>query len=117
MHLAENPGLVISVREMAEEKKVPYAFARSIQRDLIDAGLVITRLGASGGALLARNPEDINLYEIVTAIQGSVSCSVCKRDPEWCENIEDCPAHEVWEEIDMLIKDNLEARSLADLVD
>jgi len=116
MHLAENPGRVISVREIAEQKGVPYAFARSIQRDLIDAGLVQTKLGASGGALLALDPQDIDLYKVITSIQGDISAAVCKKEPRWCENLEVCKAHPHWIELDGIIREYLEARSIADII-
>ncbi|MCL2492071.1 MAG: Rrf2 family transcriptional regulator [Coriobacteriia bacterium] len=116
MYLAENPDQVHSVREIAEQKMVPYAFARSIQRDLIDAGLVVTKLGSAGGALLARDPKDIDLFEVITAIQGEPSSAVCKKEPDWCAVIDDCKAHPIWVELDTQIKDYLQAQSIADIV-
>jgi len=116
MYLAEHPGKVSSVREIAEQKHIPYAFARSIQRDLIEAGLITTKLGAAGGALLARDPADINLFDAIVALQGRPSAAVCKRDPEWCAHIEFCKGHEVWVELDRQIKEFLEARSIADII-
>lgn len=116
MYLAEHPDKVCSVREIAENKSIPYAFARSIQRDLIEAGFVTTKQGASGGALLTRKPEELNLYDIIVAIQGIPSAAVCKKDPEWCPNIGHCPAHPVWVELDKQIRDYLEARTIADVV-
>lgn len=115
-HLAEHPGEIISVREIAEQKKVPYAFARSIQRDLIEGGLVTTKLGAAGGAQLAKDPKDISLYEIITTVQGSISCAVCVRDPEWCEQSAHCAAHDTWIEIDSILKEFLESKFLVDLL-
>jgi len=116
MYLAEHPGRVSSVREIAEQKSVPYAFARSIQRDLIDAGLVVTKLGATGGAMLTRDPSEINLYEVIVAIQGTPSAAVCKKDPEWCSQIGVCKAHPTWVELDRQIKAYLEEHSIADII-
>jgi Rrf2 family protein len=116
MYLAEHPDKVSSVREIAEHKSVPYAFARSIQRDLIEAGMVVTKLGASGGAVLARDPADINLFEVITAIQGEPSAAVCKKNPDWCPQIEHCSAHPVWMELDRQIREFLESRTIADVV-
>lgn len=116
MFLAEHPGQIHSVREIAENKKVPYAFARSIQRDLIEAGLVNTKLGSAGGASLAREPKNINLYEVICAIQGIPSAAVCKKNPEWCEYIEECKAHPVWMGLDQQIQDYLEAKTIADII-
>ena len=39
----------VSVSEIAEKEDIPYAFARSIQHDLVKAGLIRTVRGARGG--------------------------------------------------------------------
>ena len=116
MYLAEHPGQVHSVRAISEEKQVPYAFARSIQRDLIDAGLVVTKLGSTGGAALSRAPADIDLYEVICAIQGIPSSTVCNKDPEWCTSLDMCKAYPVWMELDQNIKNYLQGKTIADIV-
>ena len=105
----------VSVRELAERQRVPYAFARSVQRDLVAAGFITTVRGAKGGAVLARTPESITLYEVVSSMQGAPSVSVCAHDPAWCEFSAGCAVHRVWCEADEMLREFLGSKTLAGL--
>ena len=116
LELARVGGGPLSVRELAESQGVPYAFARGIQRELVAAGLVESRRGASGGITLARPADEVTLLDIANAMQGDVSCSVCSRDPKWCSRMSGCEVHEVWREVDSKVSEVLGAKSLAGLL-
>jgi Rrf2 family protein len=116
MELARSGGGPMSVRALASSQGVPYAFARGIQRDLVAAGLVETRRGASGGVVLAHSAEDISILDVVRATQSQSSCSVCVQDPTWCNRMGGCPVHRVWREADEMMAGYLEEKSLAGLI-
>lgn len=116
LELARAGGGPLSVREVSERQEVPYAFARGIQRELLAAHLVTTRRGARGGVSLARPAGDITLRDIADAMQGDVSCSVCSRDPKWCDRMSDCAVHQVWREVDSMVGEYLATKSLAGLI-
>jgi Rrf2 family protein len=106
----------ISVRTLAEAQGVPYAFSRTVQRDLVEAGLVATTRGVAGGLCLTRPAEDITLLQIVEATQGTPSIATCSADPKWCGRSGSCSAHTVWCEIDALVRDQLGKKTLAGLI-
>lgn len=106
----------MSVRNLADVQGVPYAFARGIQRDLVAAGLVETRRGASGGVVLARPAEEISILDVVRATQTQSSCSVCVHDPTWCDRRGGCSVHRVWRETDEMVAGYLGEKSLAGLI-
>lgn len=116
LELARVGGGPVSVRRLAEEQAVPYAFARAVQRDLHAAELITTVRGAKGGAVLARSPEDITLLDVVKATQGIPSVSVCSHDPEWCSRSGSCAVHGVWRGADTLLRDYLSDKTLAGLL-
>lgn len=116
MELAVVGGGPLSVRELAERGDVPYSFARSIQRELLGAGLVESRRGVKGGIVLARPAADITLLDVLDATQPGTSCSVCTRDPGWCNRMNGCEVHKVWAELDALVRDRLRNRSIEGLV-
>ncbi len=116
MELARRSGARVSVRELAETQGVPYAFARSIQRDLVEAGLAVSSRGSAGGLSLARAPADVSLLDVVEAMQGPVSCSVCTSDPDWCERLGGCGVHAVWRGADDLVREYLGNRDLEGLM-
>jgi Rrf2 family protein len=116
MELAGAADRPLSVRFLAEKGDVPYAFARSIQRDLVASGLANSRRGAAGGITLAKPAGDISLLDIVQAIQGPVSCAICVADAAWCKRMGGCSVHRVWRHVDELVSDYLGSQSLAGLV-
>jgi Rrf2 family protein len=116
MELARSGGGPVSVRTLAETQHVPYAFARSIQRDLAAAGLVESRRGAAGGAVLTRSASEITLLDVAKATQANTSCAVCTNDPTWCVQSGRCVVHRVWQEADEMMADYLGTKSLAGLI-
>lgn len=116
MELARSGGGPVSIRSLAQSQDVPYAFARGIQRDLAAAGLVESRRGAAGGAVLARSPAEITLLDVVHATQTKSSCSVCTNDPTWCDRMNGCSVHGVWREADEMMASYLGSKSLEGLI-
>ena len=57
--------------ELAQREAVSANFLVQILNDLRRGGLVESRRGASGGYMLSRTPERINLREIVDAVEPS----------------------------------------------
>lgn len=112
--MALNPGNPMSVSVMSAADDVPYQFARAIQRDLSQAGLIKVIRGARGGAILARPAEEISIYEIFEATQGDVRCSPCTRDNNWCPRAKGCSFHDMWHELDDMTAKFLSERTLAD---
>ena len=62
-----------SVREIAERTALPQPYLEQILLALKGAGLVRSKRGVGGGYVLARDPADIRLSEIVRAVDGPIS--------------------------------------------
>lgn len=105
----------LSVRSLAEQQEVPYAFARGIQRQLVGAGLVCSTRGSKGGVTLARGASEITLLEVVTAIQGTPVCAVCTRYSDWCARMGECAVHGIWRGVDASVSEYLGRQDLASL--
>lgn len=113
--LATDPGSPLSVKVLSDADDVPYQFARAIQRDLADAGLVKVIRGARGGAILAKSTSEITLLDIVKSTQGKPECSPCTREADWCPRRGTCPIHDIWRELDSMTMKYLESIKLADI--
>lgn len=105
----------MSVTRMSTAGDVPYQFARAIQRDLSQAGLIKVVRGSRGGALLSRSADEISLYDIFLATQGEPVSSPCSLDVHWCERMGRCEAHPVWKEIDTWTVEYLKKKKLSDV--
>lgn len=117
LNLAASGGGPVSVRALAEAGEVPYAFARSVQRDLVAAGFVEARRGVTGGLVLKRSAEDTTLLDVVEAMDGRpLSVAVCAADPSWCSRRPTCNVHGVWVEADAMLRGLLGSKTLADLL-
>lgn len=65
-------GEVRRVEELAERESVSPNYLVQILNDLRNAGLVESRRGKRGGYLLARDPEEVTLADIVAASEGAL---------------------------------------------
>uniref|UniRef100_UPI003A4E2DBC RrF2 family transcriptional regulator n=1 Tax=Eggerthella sinensis TaxID=242230 RepID=UPI003A4E2DBC len=107
----------VSVSDIAEQEDIPYAFARSIQHDLVKGGLIKTVRGARGGLALNCDPASVTLLEVLEAVQGPVSISLCVMDPAYCEKQKDCAYNKLWQGADRLLNAYFGAITLRDLIE
>lgn len=112
----ESGDRYVSVSEISEKEDIPYAFARSIQHDLVKGGLVKTVRGARGGLILNCDPEKVTLLDVLEAVQGPVSVALCSVDPEYCEKQGGCAYNRVWQGADKLLNEYFAAFTLADIL-
>lgn len=65
-------GTLAQIDHLARVEAVPANFLAQILSELRNGGLVISRRGNQGGYALARPPDQISLFDIVTVIEGDV---------------------------------------------
>lgn len=107
----------ISVTDVSESEDIPYAFARSIQHDLVKNGLLKTVRGAHGGLSLNCDPSDVTLREVLEAVEGPVSVSLCAMDPHECIHQGTCAYNKLWMGANSLLNRYYESISLRDLLE
>jgi Rrf2 family nitric oxide-sensitive transcriptional repressor len=115
--LANSDGEPLSVRTAAEDQDVPYAFARSIQHDLVVSGLVNSRRGAHGGIVLARPIDQITPLDVIYAIQGPLAFASCTREEGWCPREGTCPFHGLWVGADRILSAYFDQTTLGELLE
>lgn len=71
--LHADDGRPNSVRDIAERTGLPQPYLEQILLALKGAGLVRSKRGVGGGYVLAREPADISLAEIVGAVEGPIA--------------------------------------------
>jgi Rrf2 family protein len=102
--------------QIARDQKIPPSFLAKIVSQLSVAGMVQTSRGARGGVALAREPKDINLLEVIEAIDGPITLNECVSDPSVCAFGDECPVHSVWCEAQEKLVRELSSTSFADLM-
>ncbi len=104
-----------SIAQIAKIEDIPYSFARSIQHELVKAGILKTTRGVRGGLALNCDPTKTTLKEVIEAVQGCINVSPCTHDPEFCERSSECSFHAAWCGLDALIFSYLSSITVADL--
>ncbi len=62
-----------SVRDIAERTGVPQPYLEQILLALKGAGLVRSKRGVGGGYVLSRDPADIRISDVLSAVDGPIS--------------------------------------------
>jgi len=92
------PNNKAATKKIAEQQKIPPSFLAKIVSQLSIAGLIHTSRGAHGGVVLSRPASEISLLEVIEAIDGPIALNECNVSPGNCDNAEDCPLHDIWQE-------------------
>ena len=89
-------GGPVAVREIALRQRISERYLENILTVLARANLVVSTRGKSGGFNLSRDPEDINLKDIITAVEGSLAPVDCVEDANNCDMVSVCVTYEIW---------------------
>jgi len=99
--------------EIARRQHVPEAYLDHLLAQLRRAGFIRSTRGPSGGHELARPAEEINLLQVLEALEGSLAPLPCLEDHEGEGTV--CAQQWVWREIYDDMRERLQAVSLSDL--
>lgn len=100
---------------IAERQDIPVAFLSKVVAQLTQSGLLRTHRGAAGGVFLGRPAEEINLRQVVEAVQGPIVLNVCTGPYGGCDRAGMCPAQPVFDDAQKRLCLALEEASLAEM--
>ena len=106
-----------SVRDIAERTGLPQPYLEQILLALKGAGIVRSKRGVGGGYVLAREPAEITLGEIVSAVDGPIALGDFGAPHEGgaCDHEGQCVLLAVWAGISSEIRAQLDSFTLADI--
>ena len=113
---AESSGPT-SVRDIAERTGLPQPYLEQILLALKGAGLVRSKRGVGGGYVLARDPEEIRLSEIVSAVDGPITLGDFGQPHQdgACDHEGQCVLISVWNVAGDYMRRHLDGYSLAEV--
>jgi len=114
--LHEN-GQPVQLKEIAQRQELSLSYLEHLIIPLISAGILKSTRGARGGIMLAKNPEQIILKDIMEVLEGPLNPVDCLNSKSDCSRSGTCAAQEVWMEMKMAMDSVLSARSLRDIAD
>ena len=106
----------VSAREIAERRAIPPRFLEQLFVSLRRAGIVTAVRGAHGGFVLTRDPSQITVLDVVEALEGPLTASVCDSERETaCVKSGSCAAAPVWARATRALRDVFATTTLASL--
>ena len=79
-----------SAREIAELYDIPIELMAKVLQRLVRRGLLASQQGTRGGYLLARQPMQISVADVIQAIDGPVTVTACSTEEGQCEQFSKC---------------------------
>lgn len=116
-------GVYGGAAKIAHEIRAPQNYLGKLLQALARAGLVISQKGLGGGFRLARDADEITLYDVVEPLEHLSRWSGCLLGQRECSDEAACGIHEQWKRVrnaylrlltrttisDLLATDELEA--------
>lgn len=102
----------VLVREIAEREDISVRYLEQLLLPLKAANLVRATRGANGGFMLAKDPSEINLREVIQITEGTTAFTECADDPGICPRSDTCLLIDVWNEVTQAANKVLESTSL-----
>jgi FeS assembly SUF system regulator len=114
--MARSGHVVFAAPDLADATGLPLPSVSKVLRLLALGRLIESRRGAAGGYVLARAPKDINVAQIIGALEGPVSLTACVDGAEGSCKVETlCPLRGHWDVLNRAVRGALEQVSLEQL--
>jgi len=110
----------VGASEVAELEGVPLDYTHQILHRLRKGGIVVSARGPHGGYALSRAPQEINLRQIMDAVEGDTFEVICDHNPldiqGRCSPSAACALRHVWHDLKVAVDGILESKTLQDLL-
>ena len=115
--MAENAGKMLTAPDLAEATALPQPTVAKILKLLVRADIIISHRGSNGGYALERCTGEINVAEIIEALDSPVALTACVDGAEGDCSVESlCPMRGRWDKLNTAVKGAIQSVSLADII-
>ena len=111
----QNP---VSLRDISLRQSISLVYLEQIFSKLKKNNIVKSIRGTNGGYVLTKDPEQIKLSNIFSAVDEKVKTLKCKRESKkGCNGKQTkCITHNLWDDLEMHINDFFDKKNLGDLL-
>ena len=111
----QNP---ISLRDISLRQNISLVYLEQIFSKLKKNNIVKSIRGTNGGYILAKDPEQIKLLNIFSAVDEKVKTIQCRRESKkGCNGRSTkCITHYLWDDLEMHINDFFDKKNLGDIL-
>ena len=110
-------GLPVSIKEISERENISLNYLEQLFVKLRRGEIVRSIRGPGGGYLLARNPAEIRIDEIIDTVDESIMPLSCMNDDGSCGCDSECTTQAVWRGLGLQIRNFLASMTLEDLTE
>ena len=105
----------ISLSKIAERQDLPITYLEQLFLNLRSSGIVEASRGPSGGYRLTRPSSEINLFQVISSVEGKMDATQCGGTAD-CHSGSRCLAHDLWTDLTQHVDNFLLKRSLDDVI-
>jgi|TARA_B100000678_G_scaffold219183_1_gene186512 Rrf2 family iron-sulfur cluster assembly transcriptional regulator len=111
----QNP---ISLRDISLRQNISLVYLEQIFSKLKKNNIVKSIRGTNGGYILAKDPEQIKLLNIFSAVDEKVKTVRCRRESKkGCNGkLTKCITHNLWDDLEMHINNFFEKKNLGEFL-
>lgn len=108
----------VSLAAIANEEKISLKYLERLFAGLKKSGLVRAEIGAGGGYKLAKTAKQINIYDIIKAMEGEFNPFHCtgKKEKIYCNSQCDCEVTYVLAKVEKAMSSTLKNIKLSELL-
>lgn len=108
-------GGFTNIIEMSERLDIPMPFLGKTLQLLVRKKILQSQKGPRGGFKLAKAPDEVGLFHIVDAIDGSAFLTSCVLGFPECSSKSPCPVHAEWGTLRDSVYQMLANKTIADI--
>lgn len=116
LHYGEGP---VALKQIALRQEISENYLEQLISTLRNAGYVNSIRGPQGGYILAKDPKDITIGDVIKTMEGPITLVDClltdDSENNYCEKVGKCVTRDVWVKVRDSINNVLNSISLADL--
>ena len=108
----------INLAEISLRQGISLSFLEQLFFKLKKNNLVLSSRGPNGGYILSRDPDEIKLSSIISAVDEKIKTVKCKKESKKGCNGKSvkCITHDLWEDLEIHIHNFFEKNTLRDIV-
>ena len=109
---------MVSTSELSRKLNVSANYVPKIAKKLKNAKIVTACEGTNGGYMLAKQPENISLMDIISCVEETMAINRCLEEDRFCSrNLEDtCKIHKILLSLQNTYNNKLESVKVSDVI-
>ncbi len=115
VHLASQAPAAQTTDQIAKATRVPKAYLSKVIQGLCQAKIVHSKRGIGGGVVLVKNPSELNILEVVNAVDPIRRIRECPLGLE-AHGVHLCPLHKRLDNALAMVEDAFRQTTLAQIL-